>query len=194
MMQVLCTAITLMLAADTPGGGSISMETLSGYDAREATVLLFVNTTCPIANRYAPEMNRIHRDFEEEGVALYRVYSNHTVTEEDIDSHTREFSLAMPYFHDADYALAQRVGAKVTPEAVVVDSEGEVRYCGRIDNLFYALGKTRSEVTKHDLRDAIKAVLAGNEVSLKETKAYGCYIDPPEPFRKDNTVVEEIAE
>lgn len=74
--------------------------------------------------------------------------------------------------------------ATVTPEAVVVDRNGEIRYRGRIDNFYADLGKPRQQITQHDLADALNAVLAGKPVLHPETKALGCYIVSPDIFKK----------
>ena len=39
----------------------------------DITVLMFVTTDCPIANRYAPEIRRIYEEFSE-GVTFWLVY------------------------------------------------------------------------------------------------------------------------
>jgi hypothetical protein len=44
------------------------------------------------------------------------------------------------------------------------------------DNSYAALGKQRSVVTEHDLRDALDAVLAGRAVAKPEVAPIGCYI------------------
>ena len=58
----------------------------------------------------------------------------------------------MPAVIDVDGAIARRAKATVTPQAVVVDRAGVVKYRGRIDNQYAALGKPRRVVTVHDLR------------------------------------------
>lgn len=50
-------------------------------------------------------------------------------------------------------------------------------YQGRIDNWFGDLGKKRPQPTRHDLRDAIHALLAGAEVVEARTVAIGCSIE-----------------
>ena len=74
--------------------------------------------------------------------------------------------------------MATAAGASVTPTAVVVGAGGQIRYRGRIDNLYAALGKTRQKVTEHYLRDALDAVLAHGPVPVRETPAIGCHIVP----------------
>jgi len=39
----------------------------------KATVLVFVWQTCPVANAYAPEIERIYQAYKDRGVAMYLV-------------------------------------------------------------------------------------------------------------------------
>ena len=102
-----------------------------------------------------------------------------------MQKHMREYRYAgIPAAIDSTRKIANRIRATVTPEAVVIDNQGQVRYRGRIDNFYAALGKPRQQVTAHDLRDALDAVLAGRPVAVPETKALGCYIVPPDILKK----------
>jgi hypothetical protein len=91
---------------------------------------------------------------------------------------------AMPAAIDRDRSASTAAEATITPTAVIVDRAGELRYRGRIDNLYAALGKTRQVVTSHDLRDALDAVLAGRAVQRPDTEAIGCFITDPALLRK----------
>jgi len=84
----------------------------------------------------------------------------------------------IPAAIDADASVAVRVQASVTPETVVIDRAGAVRYRGRIDNFYVAFGRSRQVVTVHDLRDALDAVLAGKPVPAPVTEPIGCFIVP----------------
>jgi hypothetical protein len=90
----------------------------------------------------------------------------------------------IPAAVDRSRVIARRANASMTPQAVVVDRAGEIRYRGRIDNFYAALGKPRQQVTEHDLRDALDAVLSGRAVPKRETEAVGCYIVDPAVLRK----------
>jgi len=59
-----------------------------------------------------------------------------------------------------------------------VGAGGVVKYRGRIDNQYIALGKPRQVVTIHDLRDAIDAVASNRAVAHTDTEAFGCFIPP----------------
>ena len=62
-------------------------------------------------------------------------------------------------------------GALVTPHAFVLDKEGKLAYRGAIDD-----SQDASKVTKHSLRNAVDAVLAGKKPAEPETKQFGCGI------------------
>ena len=66
--------------------------------------------------------------------------------------------------------------AQVTPEAAVVLADRRLVYRGRINDLWIDFGKSRTAPTKHDLADALRAVLDGKAVSEPVTKSVGCYI------------------
>lgn len=70
----------------------------------------------------------------------------------------------------------RHVNATITPEAVVLTPSGDVRYQGRIDDRVPALGVRRPYANRHELRDALDAVLDGRPVSRTGPPAVGCFI------------------
>jgi thiol-disulfide isomerase/thioredoxin len=145
---------------------------------RKATVLLFVAPECPISNAYAPEFNRIDADYRGKGVALLAVHADPRVTQDAARQHAIEYGYHFPFQLDPDQKLARKTGITVTPEAAVLDADGDVVYVGRIDDLYVDLGKRRVAATKHDLRDAIDAVIAGRRVQRPAAPAVGCELPP----------------
>jgi hypothetical protein len=156
-----------------------------------ANVLVFVATDCPISNAYAPEIQRLCRDYGGRGVSCTLVYedvesaSGGVSLDDQVRAHLAEYRYeGIPAAIDRTRQIAKQAKATVTPQAVVVDRRKEVRYRGRIDNFYAALGKPRQQVTERDLRDALDAILSGTPVPKQETKALGCYIVDPAISRK----------
>ena len=58
-------------------------------------------------------------------------------------------------------------------------ADGEILYRGRIDNLFPALGSRRQQASRHELRDALDAVLDGKPVAVSRSEAVGCSLPTP---------------
>jgi hypothetical protein len=90
----------------------------------------------------------------------------------------------IPAAVDRTRAVATRAKATVTPQVAVVDRTGAIRYRGRIDNAYADLGKPRQQVTSHELRDALDAVIAGRRVATPQTEALGCFIVDPASLRR----------
>jgi hypothetical protein len=153
--------------------------------AGKANVLFFVSSDCPISNSYAPEIQRLCKDYGSKGIGCSLLYEDVDVNATSVRKHLDEYRYrAIPAAIDSERKIANQARATVTPEAVIVDDKGEIRYRGRIDNFYAALGKPRQQVTVHDLSDALDAVLAGKNVTNPETHALGCYIVPPDILRK----------
>jgi hypothetical protein len=147
--------------------------------AGAASVLFFVSTDCPVSNSYAPEIQRLCGAYRTKGISCTLVYEDAGVSASDVRKHLDDHRYReMPAAIDTGGSLATTVRASVTPEAVIVDRQGTIRYRGRIDNLYAALGRPRQVVTVHDLQDALDAVVAGRAVAAAETTAIGCYIGP----------------
>jgi hypothetical protein len=143
-----------------------------------AAVLFFITNDCPIANSYAPEIQRICREYAGRGVSCTLVYSDLTLDATAIGKHRADFGYpdSIRSLLDRGHKLAEATGATITPEAVIVDHNSKVLYRGRIDNFWAALGKQRRQATEHDLRQALDEVLAGKPVTHPQTAAIGCYI------------------
>jgi hypothetical protein len=142
----------------------------------KATVLFFVMNDCPISNNYAPEINRIISAYTDRGIAFYIVYPGARLSASELKKHARDFGFRNPLLADPSCSLAHRVGVTVTPEAVVLGSEDQVLYRGRIDDLYYDYGKRRSKPTHQELREALNAILTEQPILSREAKPVGCFI------------------
>lgn len=148
-----------------------------------AIAIVFITPDCPIANYYQPTLRKLGEEFAGRGIPLFLVHSDPEVTADAAAQHAEKFQIAAPVILDHDQALARRVDARVTPEAIVVGRDGKILYRGRIDNFYEALGRKRREATEHDLRDALTAIAVGRPVAKPVTKALGCHI----PFTEEAT-------
>jgi hypothetical protein len=189
------TAIVLMLAGPVGAGSDVppprpapvrataldgSPVVWPGKEPARAACVLFVGTDCPIANAYAPEIARLVKEFEPKGVTFVIAYPRPDLKPDAARRHALEFKFPCPAVLDSDLALTKRLGATITPEAVVLSPTGEVLYRGRIDDRYPKVGGKRREVpTSLDLRDALAAALAGKPTPRPWPPAVGCDIDLP---------------
>ncbi len=139
--------------------------------AHKARVFLFVSSQCPVSNTYSPRFVRLAKDYGRQGVEVFAVYSDRQESRADITRNAREHGYTFPVVQDGKNVLADRLGATITPQAIVVDRTGSVRYRGRIDD-----NVLTTRITTHDLTDALDAILSGKPVLHPQTLAFGCAI------------------
>jgi hypothetical protein len=162
-----------MKVADISGVEREPLNVAPGH----AETLIFVDQTCPVSNYYAHEIRRICDAYAGRGVGCALIYVDPNLSNADAKKHAAEYGHGdYPKFVDRKHALVEATGATNTPEAVVVKPGGAIAYRGRIDDYYADFGKPRQQVTEHDLRDALDAVLAGKLVANPQTKPVGCYI------------------
>jgi peroxiredoxin len=168
------------LGADGSSLKKASVQALDGRridlaaPAHGATVLIFYSTECPISNSYSPTITTLVDSFPAASVKWLGVCVDPDLSDSEVETHARDFSLKFAVVRDPQGALARRVGAKVTPESFVIDADGKVRYHGRIDDQFVARRKRNANPSGSELKDAITAVLNAKEVKTPAVEAVGC--------------------
>ncbi|AMV38890.1 redoxin domain-containing protein [Planctomyces sp. SH-PL62] len=147
-----------------------------------ATVLVFYSTECPIANAVNPTLKTLHDAFPPPRVKWIGVCVDPDASEAELAEHATEYDLKLAIAVDRSGRLARRLGATITPEAFVIDDAGRVRYHGRIDDQFAGRGVRKANPGEGDLKPALAAVLAGQEVKTPYVKPIGCPLpEPPAP-------------
>ena len=139
------------------------------------SVLVFVRTDCPISNRYAPLLEHLN-DIYADKAKFWLVYPDRNTASQQITDHMRQFHLSIRPLRDPHHSLVKLAKATITPEAVVLDSQGKLLYRGRIDNLYVDAGRSRTAATTHELKDAIESAAFGKIPMPASTPAVGCYI------------------
>ncbi len=156
---------------------SLSGERVDPFAAVDpAGVFLFLRSDCPISNRYAPELGRLHDAFSPLGVRFWLVYVDPQEEAESIRRHAGEYRIPGEILRDSGHDLVRLTGVRVTPEAAVFDAAGRLVYRGRIDDRYTDFGKARAKPNRRDLKLALEAVLNGEQVAEPETQAVGCFI------------------
>jgi hypothetical protein len=191
MMDAPLFLLLVGLASGAPAADAAQIR-LEGLDGRSVvalpgaagptTVFVFVSTECPIANRYAPELRRIHDRFAREA-RFWLVYADPAETPEAVRRHAEAFGYGRAALRDPHHDLVRLAGARVTPEAAVFVAGADgprLVYRGRIDDRNVDFGRTRPAPTTHDLEDVLRAIASGTAGTLRTTPAVGCAIPPLE--------------
>jgi peroxiredoxin len=146
-------------------------------DGGPVTVLVFTCNHCPYALAWHERILDCARDYRESGVRFLAINPN---DEEryPADSYEamrgrveREGGWPLPYLRDESQQVARDYGAKTTPDVFVIDAAGRLRYRGAPD-------ADHGDPAQNAvwLREALDAVLAGEDPPRAETRPVGCSV------------------
>jgi hypothetical protein len=169
LVPALCSAQHTALALD---GKSVNPFR---SNAGRPVVLVFVRRDCPISGRYAPTIQRISSEHQNDA-QFYLVFPDKSETPQDIRKYLHDYRYSIAALRDPEHALVKQSHAQITPEAAVFNARGALAYHGRIDDLFVSFGHARPAPTTHELEDAIQSAMAGRPASSPEIAGVGCYI------------------
>lgn len=162
-------------AFDLPGvdGGNHSLDDYA--DARALAVVFSCNH-CPYVQAWEGRMIDIQRDYADSGFRLVAISANDAAAypEDSFDEmrkRAERLGFNFDYLHDDSQEVARAYGAARTPEVFLFDRDRRLAYHGLIDD-----SRDESAVTTHHLRDAIGAVLTGEQPAVAETEPVGCTI------------------
>jgi hypothetical protein len=145
---------------------------------KRGVVIAMASVECPIAKKYAPRMGVIEREHEGQ-FAFVHVNTVEGEAAEAIRDAAMEAGFRGLYARDAGGVVRRELMPRTTTEVFVIDSERVLRYRGAIDDGF-RFGGAASRVRRAFLRDALRAVAAGERVEVASTQAPGCLVDIPE--------------
>jgi hypothetical protein len=138
-------------------------------------VLVFLRRDCPVSSRYAPIIQKISSEHEDD-VRFWLVFPDKTETSKTIQKYLQDYGYRLLGLRDPEHVLVKLAQAETTPEVAVFDHSRHLVYHGRIDNWYVEFGRARPAPTTHELNDAIEAALFGKPVTPNAVKGVGCYI------------------
>ena len=199
--------------ATLPLGSSAPDFNLPGVDGRnwalkdfapaKVLVVVFTCNHCPTAQYYEERLKQLVTDYKDRGVSLVAIMPNDPKSVrldelgwtdlsdsfEEMKIRARDCQFNFPYLYDGDTeAVARAYGPVATPHVFVFDAARKLRYVGAIDD-----SERVQHVTKHYLRDALDALLAGQEPPVTKTKVIGCSIKWAGKSDSVNAYMEKLA-
>ncbi len=172
--------MSLALAESAPAfslpGVDGRQHSLDDYGDAAVLVLIQSCNHCPYVQAWEGRMKVIQRDYAERGVRIVAIRSNDAANypEDSFEAMARraeEQGFNFDYPYDEDQSVARSLGSERTPEVFVFDSKRALVYHGAIDD-----NRDEGAVTRHYLREALDAVLAGRVPPVAETQPVGCSV------------------
>jgi peroxiredoxin len=158
-------------------------HTLSAHKD-QLVVLEWVNQQCPVSVGAVPVMKDLRKKYAGKSIVWLGIESTYYRKPEENVKYAKDKELDFPILMDNDGKVGRMYGAKVTPHIFVIN-QGQLVYAGALRS---KPAKDQPETgSRNYLDETLQAVLAGKEVPLAETTAWGCsvkYKDADEPKDK----------
>ncbi|MCS6970700.1 MAG: thioredoxin family protein [Planctomycetota bacterium] len=184
-------AVVLALEPITPGtpapaftlpnaqGASVSLADFAG----KIVVLEWVNFDCPFVRKFyrSGTMQELQREAAAQGVIWLSICSSapgqqgYFAGKALLDRIAAERAAPTHYLIDADGTVGRAYGARTTPQFVIIDREGVVRYSGAIDSIRSA-DPSDIPKAKNYVRNGLRELIAGQPLSDALTPPYGCSV------------------
>ncbi|MDF0715501.1 thioredoxin family protein [Muricauda sp. 334s03] len=157
-----------------------AMVSLSDFDGARGFLVIFTCNTCPYAQAYEDRIIALDAKYKPQGVPVIAINPNDpSVKPGDgfakMKERAAEKGFIFPYLFDEGQKVYPKYGATRTPHVFLLEKTATgnmVKYIGAIDDNY----QDASQVDETFVENAVDAMLAGNEINPKTTKAIGCGI------------------
>lgn len=161
-------------------------HSLKSYADADLLMVAFLSNHCPTSQAVEGRIKKLVKDYKGKGLKLVAInpndpaalradelgYSKYNDSFPEMKQHAKEQGFNFDYLYDGDtQQTALAYGCLATPHVFLFDKERKLRYQGRLDDSRYA---DEATVTSPDACKAIDALLAGQAVTVAETKPHGC--------------------
>lgn len=153
---------------------------LAQYTDAKGFIVIFTCNHCPYAKAYEDRIVALDKKYKDLGYPVIAINPNDaSVQPEDsfdlMKVRAQEKGFTFPYLVDEGQKIYPQYGATKTPHVFILQKENGkniVKYIGAIDNNH----ENANDVSEKYVETAVDALLAGNEIAVKETVAIGCTI------------------
>jgi len=153
---------------------------LADYKTAKGFIVVFTCNHCPYAIAYEDRIEELDKKYASKGYPVIAINPNDAVSYpedsfENMKVRAKQKGFTFPYLYDETQVTAKTYGALRTPHVYLLQKSSSdliVKYVGAIDDN----SQDAKAVKIKYLENAVDELLAGKDVSTKETKAIGCSI------------------
>ena len=168
------TVVTWPLRAVDVAG---EVHSLGDNPVPAAWTFLFLSPRCERSETLRPALEKLIAAYNARQVAFFVVLADPDISRAEARAWTERVRLRAPVLFDGGGALAAELGATHTPQAVVIDPEGQKIYSGKIDDR-YDRPENRGRPRQTFLASALKSAVAGRLPVVRRTEPSGRSLDP----------------
>ena len=151
---------------------------LNEIKGEKGTLVMFTCNHCPFVLHVNDELVRIGQEYIGKGIGMAAISSN------DIQNYPQDAPALMtelgnrlgysfPYLYDETQEVAKAYDAACTPDFFLYDSELNLVYRGQLDD---SRPGNSEPVNGKDLRAAMEALIAGQQIDTNQRPTLGCNI------------------
>ena len=153
---------------------------LSDYSTAKGFIVVFTTNHCPYAKAYENRIVALDKIYKTKGYPVIAINPNNPDKNEqdsfeNMQIRAKQKGFTFPYLLDEGQKIYPQYGATKTPHVYILEKENKeliVKYIGAIDDNYQDV----NAVEEKFVENAVDELLAGEEVSVKTTKAIGCSI------------------
>ena len=162
----------------------VKMKDISGADVsfkdaqkKNGLLVMFSCNTCPVVKKYQSRTMDVCKHALGNDIGVVLLNSNEATrgdgdSYDDMKVYAKEQGYSFNYVVDKNSSMADAFGANRTPEVFLFNKDGKLVYHGAIDDN----SNGPDQVTRKHAIVAIGELVAGKEITQKETRSVGCSI------------------
>jgi hypothetical protein len=163
----------------------IDLKDLAGQPVKPAegstaTVIVCFGASCPLSKKFGPELARLEKEYGEKEVRFVFWCPVEGVKNEVLREFATTHGLTSPVVAGATGGLASALRPETTTEVFVLDAARTLVFRGAVNDQ-YGLGYSKPAPTRAYLREALDAVLRGENPPVAATTAPGCALELEKP-------------
>lgn len=156
------------------------MVSMKDYKDAKGFIVIFTCNHCPYAVAYEDRIIALDKKYSRLGYPVIAINPNNPEKQKE-DSYelmkvrAKEKKFTFPYLFDEGQKIYPKFGATKTPHVYVIQKTKDsnvIQYIGAIDDNY----EDEKAVKQTYVQDAVDALLKGQEVPIRQTKAIGCTI------------------
>jgi len=157
---------------------TVKIITPTEFADREGLLIMFICRHCPYVVHVQKELAQLGRNYETKGLGIVAISSNDIQSypndcPDQLKAMAKELGFVFPFCFDESQDVAKLFTAACTPDFFLFNQERKLVYRGQLDD---SRPGNNKPVTGKDLRAAIIAMLAGQNIDQQQQPSTGCNI------------------
>lgn len=144
----------------------------------QSTVLYFLNTECPICQKYQGSFKSTFQRFGSQ-FQFYYIFPGQQ-SEADIKAYCQYDSIPLDrvYLDKQSKFSLHDLNATTTPQVIIIDKNRDLLYTGKIDDRFQSISAHKAKPSINYIEKALISLQKNEPIEISETIPVGCFIEP----------------